>query len=111
VPDRVTLLKGENVFAVEVHQVHPESSDLSFDLTSFVYNNCADGAPPTTKHTTKGTTKAGNTAKTFAPAGKTPAANTPAGTLLLLLLLLLLLYVCVCVCVCVSRRSHTRLNQ
>ena len=45
VPDRVLLLKGENTFAVEVHQVHPKSSDLSFDLSAYVYNNCAGEAP------------------------------------------------------------------
>lgn len=37
VPDNVLLVKGNNTLAVEVHQVHPDSTDLVlFDICILV---------------------------------------------------------------------------
>jgi len=96
----VLLLKGENTFAVEVHQVHPKSSDLSFDLSAYVYNNCAGEAPGPAEPSGEQTPAAAHTPsppqhseapanEPEAPQAPGTAANEPTHKGLLLLLLLL----------------------
>ena len=40
VPDHTLLVRGKNTLAIEVHQVHPDSSDMLFDMSLWIYTSC-----------------------------------------------------------------------
>jgi hypothetical protein len=72
VPDHVLLQKGINTLAAEVHQVHPDSTDMIFDLSLWVYTTCSLAPSPAP-------TPMPATAAPSAPASDTPASLAPSG--------------------------------